>query len=61
MRFLGTMPNAEELENLAYRVIVVGFVFWTSVWLALVGMSAVAFNYTIANPFFKGLHAHSGL
>ncbi len=111
LRFLGTMPNAERLENLAYRVIVVGFVFWTftliagsiwaerawgrywgwdtkevwtfiiwvlfagyiharatrgwrgtrSAWLALVGMGAVAFNYTIVNLFFKGLHVYSGL
>ena len=111
MRFLGTLPTAEKLENLAYRVIVVGFVFWTftliagsiwaerawgrywgwdtkevwtfiiwvlfagyiharatrgwrgtrSAWLALVGMGAVAFNYTIVNLFFKGLHVYSGL
>lgn len=111
LRFLGTMPDAERLENLAYRVIVVGFVFWTftliagsiwaerawgrywgwdtkevwtfiiwvlfagyiharatrgwrgtrSAWLALVGMGAVAFNYTIVNLFFKGLHVYSGL
>jgi ABC-type transport system involved in cytochrome c biogenesis permease subunit len=32
-----------------------------SAWLALVGMGAVAFNYTIVNLFFKGLHAYSGL
>ncbi len=111
MRFLGTMPKAEALENLAYRVIVVGFVFWTftliagsiwayhawgrywgwdtkevwtfiiwvlfagyiharatrgwrgtrSAWLALIGFGAVAFNYTIVNLFFKGLHTYSGL
>ena len=111
MRFLGTMPTAEKLENIAYRVIVVGFVFWTftliagsiwaerawgrywgwdtkevwtfiiwvlfagyiharatrgwrglrSAWLALIGFGAVAFNYTIVNLFFKGLHVYSGL
>ena len=111
MNFLGTMPTAERLENLAYRVIVVGFVFWTftliagsiwasrawgrywgwdtkevwtfiiwvlfagyiharatrgwrggrSAWLALIGFGAVAFNYTIVNLFFKGLHVYSGL
>jgi cytochrome c-type biogenesis protein CcsB len=111
LKFLGTMPAAERLENLAYRVIVVGFVFWTftliagsiwagrawgrywgwdtkevwtfiiwvlfagyiharatrgwrgtrSAWLALVGFGAVAFNYTIVNLFFKGLHVYSGL
>jgi cytochrome c-type biogenesis protein CcsB len=111
MNFLGTIPTSERLENLAYRVIVVGFVFWTftliagsiwagrawgrywgwdtkevwtfiiwvlfagyiharatrgwrgtrSAWLALVGMGAVAFNYTIVNLFLKGLHAYSGL
>lgn len=111
MKFLRTMPKAEALENLAYRVIVVGFVFWTftliagsiwafhawgrywgwdtkevwtfiiwvlfagyiharatrgwrgtrSAWLALIGFGAVAFNYTIVNLFFKGLHVYSGL
>lgn len=34
LRFLGTMPKAEALENLAYRVIVVGFVFWTFTLIA---------------------------
>ncbi len=111
MKFLGTMPKAEVLEDLAYRVIVVGFVFWTftliagsiwafhawgrywgwdtkevwtfiiwvlfagyiharatrgwrgtrSAWLAIIGFGAVAFNYTIVNLFFNGLHAYSGL
>lgn len=111
LRFLGTIPTSEKLENLAYRVIVVGFVFWTftliagsiwafhawgrywgwdtkevwtfiiwvlfagyiharatrgwrgtrSAWLALIGFGAVAFNYTIVNLFFKGLHVYSGL
>ncbi len=111
LTFLGTMPKADVLENLAYRVIVVGFVFWTftlmagsiwafhawgrywgwdtkevwtfiiwvlfagyiharatrgwrgtrSAWLALIGFGAVAFNYTIVNLFFKGLHVYSGL
>jgi len=111
LKFLDTMPSAEKLENLAYRVIVIGFVFWTftliagaiwagrawgrywgwdtkevwtfiiwvlyagyiharatrgwrgtrSAWLALVGFGAIAFNYTIVNLFFKGLHVYSGL
>jgi cytochrome c-type biogenesis protein CcsB len=111
LKFLDTLPAAEQLENLAYRVIVVGFVFWTftliagaiwaerawgrywgwdtkevwtfiiwtifagyiharatrgwrgsrSAWLALIGFSAVVFNFTIVNLFFKGLHAYSGL
>jgi cytochrome c-type biogenesis protein CcsB len=110
-RFMATLPNAETLENLAYRVILVGFVFWTftliagaiwaerawgrywgwdtkevwtfiiwtifagyiharatrgwrgsrSAWLAIVGFSAVLFNFTIVNLFFKGFHAYSGL
>ena len=110
-RFLATLPTAEVLENLAYRLILVGFVFWTftliagaiwaerawgrywgwdtkevwtfiiwtifagyiharatrgwrgsrSAWLAIVGFSAVMFNFTIVNLFFKGLHAYSGL
>lgn len=110
-RFLKTLPTAERLETLAYRVIVVGFVFWTftliagaiwaerawgrywgwdtkevwtfiiwvlfagyiharatrgwrgarSSWLAIIGFSAVLFNFTIVNLFFKGLHAYSGL
>ena len=33
-RFLNTMPNSEQLETLAYRVIVVGFVFWTFTLMA---------------------------
>lgn len=111
LKFLDTIPDAVKLENLAYRVIVVGFVFWTftlmagaiwaehawgrywgwdtkevwtfiiwtifagyiharatrgwrgsrSAWLAIIGFSAVMFNFTIVNLFFKGLHAYSGL
>lgn len=34
INFLDTFPNAEKLENLAYRVIVVGFVFWTFTLIA---------------------------
>ena len=110
-RYLATLPDAERLENLSYRVILVGFVFWTftliagaiwaerawgrywgldtkevwtfiiwtifagyiharatrgwrgsrSAWLAIVGFTAVVFNFTIVNLFFKGLHAYSGL
>ncbi len=29
LRFLQTLPAAEALENLAYRITVIGFVFWT--------------------------------
>ncbi|WP_246142123.1 c-type cytochrome biogenesis protein CcsB [Lacisediminihabitans profunda] len=111
LKFLDTVPGSVALENLAYRVIVVGFVFWTftlmagaiwaehawgrywgwdtkevwtfiiwtifagyiharatrgwrgsrSAWLAIIGFSAVMFNFTIVNLFFKGLHAYSGL
>ncbi|MFM9876678.1 MAG: c-type cytochrome biogenesis protein CcsB [Rhodoglobus sp.] len=111
LRFLDTLPAPEKLENMAYRLIVVGFVFWTftliagavwaerawgrywgwdtkevwtfiiwtifagyiharatrgwrgsrSAWLAIIGFSAVVFNFTIVNLFFKGLHAYSGL
>ena len=111
LRFLDTLPGADKLENMAYRMIVVGFVLWTftliagaiwaerawgrywgwdtkEVWtfiiwtifagyiharatrgwrgsrsavLAIVGFSAVVFNFTIVNLFFKGLHAYSGL
>ncbi|MDQ0644464.1 c-type cytochrome biogenesis protein CcsB [Microbacterium murale] len=32
-----------------------------SAWLAIIGFSAVIFNFTIVNVFFKGLHAYSGL
>ncbi|MET1020175.1 MAG: c-type cytochrome biogenesis protein CcsB, partial [Microterricola sp.] len=28
-RFLGTLPSAEKLESLAYRVNIVGFILWT--------------------------------
>ena len=109
--FLATFPSSEALENIAYRVIVVGFAFWTftliagaiwaerawgrywgwdtkevwtfiiwvtfagyiharatrgwrgsrSAWLAIIGFSAVLFNFTIVNLFFKGLHAYTGL
>jgi cytochrome c-type biogenesis protein CcsB len=109
--FLATFPASEVLENIAYRVIVVGFAFWTftlmagaiwaerawgrywgwdtkevwtfiiwvtfagyiharatrgwrgsrSAWLAIIGFTAVMFNYTIVNLFFKGLHAYTGL
>jgi cytochrome c-type biogenesis protein CcsB len=111
MRFLTTFPEAERVENMSYRLIIVGFIFWTftliagaiwanhawgrywgwdtkevwtfivwviyagyiharstkgwrgsrSAWLALVGFSAVLFNFTIVNLFFKGFHAYSGL
>ncbi len=109
--FLDTLPSAEKLENSAYRLTVIGFVFWTftliagaiwaerawgrywgwdtkevwtfiiwtlfagyiharatrgwrgsrSAWLAIIGFSAVIFNFTIVNLFFKGLHTYSGL
>ena len=32
-----------------------------SAWLSIVGFTAVIFNFTIVNQFFKGLHAYSGL
>ncbi|MDI2098906.1 c-type cytochrome biogenesis protein CcsB [Ruicaihuangia caeni] len=111
LRFLRSLPSAERLENLAYRLNIVGFIFWTftliagavwaerawgrywgwdtkevwtfivwvlyagyiharatrgwrgnrSAWLAIIGFSAILFNYTVVNLFFKGLHAYSGL
>ena len=33
-RFLQTLPTADQLENLAYRVILVGFVMWTFTLIA---------------------------
>ncbi|HLP22752.1 MAG TPA: c-type cytochrome biogenesis protein CcsB [Microbacteriaceae bacterium] len=110
-RFLATLPDAERLENFAYRINIVGFILWTftlmagaiwaerawgrywgwdtkevwtfiiwtlfagyiharatrgwrgtrASWLAIVGFSAVIFNFTVVNLFFKGLHAYSGL
>jgi len=110
-RFLRAFPGSEALENLAYRVNVIGFAFWTftliagaiwaehawgrywgwdtkevwtfiiwvvfagyiharatrgwrgapSAWLAIVGFTAVLFNFTVVNLFFKGMHAYSGL
>ncbi|MBV0893991.1 c-type cytochrome biogenesis protein CcsB [Microbacterium sp. NC79] len=109
--FLDTLPTADNLEGLAYRFSIVGFILWTftliagsvwandawgrywgfdtkevwtfviwvlyagyiharatrgwrgnrSAWLSIVGFSAVLFNFTIVNIFFKGLHAYSGL
>ena len=32
-----------------------------SAWLALIGFSAVMFNFGVVNVFFKGLHSYSGL
>ena len=32
-----------------------------SAWLSIIGFSAVLFNFTIVNIFFKGLHSYSGL
>jgi cytochrome c-type biogenesis protein CcsB len=32
-----------------------------SAWLAIIGFSAVMFNFGIVNVFFHGLHAYSGL
>ncbi|HEU4806972.1 MAG TPA: c-type cytochrome biogenesis protein CcsB [Homoserinimonas sp.] len=111
LAMLKTLPDAVRLENLAYLVTVVGFVFWTftliagsiwaerawgrywgwdtkevwtfiiwviyagyiharatrgwrgarSAWLAIIGFSAVMFNYTVVNLFFEGLHSYSGL
>jgi len=37
---------------------------WTgkrSAWLVVVGFSAIVFNFTIVNLYFKGLHVYSGL
>lgn len=34
LRFLVRIPDAEQLENMAYRVTVVGFVFWTFTLIA---------------------------
>jgi len=109
--FLSSFPDSDRLENLAYRVAIIGFVFWTftliagsiwaehawgrywgwdtkevwtfviwvlyagyiharatrgwrgnrSSWLAIIAYSAVIFNFSIVNVFFKGLHAYSGL
>ncbi len=109
--FLATLPDADQLERLAYRVNIIGFILWTftlmagaiwaeaawgrywgwdtkevwtfiiwvvyagyiharatrgwrgsrSAWLAIIGFSAVLFNFTVVNLFFKGLHAYSGL
>ncbi|WP_307807429.1 c-type cytochrome biogenesis protein CcsB [Naasia sp. SYSU D00948] len=111
LRLPVAIPGTVTLENWAYRVNIVGFIFWTftliagaiwaehawgrywgwdtkevwtfiiwviyagyiharatrgwrgsrSAWLAIVGYSAVLFNFGIVNVFFKGLHAYSGL
>ncbi|GMA29208.1 c-type cytochrome biogenesis protein CcsB [Arenivirga flava] len=34
MRAFASLPDAEKLENLAYRLIIVGFVFWTFTLIA---------------------------
>ena len=111
LRFMATLPSAVRLEDFAYRMAIIGFVFWSftliagsiwaerawsrywgwdtkevwtfviwvlyagfiharatrgwrgtrSAWLSIVAYSAVIFNYTVVNVFFKGLHAYSGL
>lgn len=111
LSFLSSLPNAVRLEDLSYRMAIVGFVFWTftliagsiwaesawsrywgwdtkevwtfviwvlyagfiharatrgwrgtrSAWLSIIAYTAVIFNFTIVNVFFKGLHAYSGL
>jgi len=111
LRFLATLPSSATLENLAYRISIIGFILWTftlmagsiwaeqswgrywgwdtkevwtfiiwviyagyiharatrgwrgsrSAWLAIIGFSAVMFNFGVVNVFFKGLHAYSGL
>jgi cytochrome c-type biogenesis protein CcsB len=32
-----------------------------SAWLTLIGFTAIIFNFTIVNMYFKGLHVYSGL
>ncbi|GAA1230722.1 hypothetical protein GCM10009588_04420 [Microbacterium phyllosphaerae] len=32
-----------------------------SSWLSIIGFTAVLFNFTVVNIFFKGLHAYSGI
>jgi cytochrome c-type biogenesis protein CcsB len=32
-----------------------------SAWLSIIGFTAILFNYSVVNLFFKGLHAYSGL
>jgi cytochrome c-type biogenesis protein CcsB len=104
-------PDLRQLERIAYRFNMVGFVAWSftliagaiwaerawhrywgwdtkevwtfiiwviyagylhamatrgwtgkrAAWLGLIGFSAVIFNFTIVNLFFKGLHVYSGL
>ncbi len=103
-------PDLRQLERIAYRFNMVGFVSWSftliagaiwaerawhrywgwdtkevwtfiiwviyagylhamatrgwtgkrAAWLGLIGFSAVIFNFTIVNLFFKGLHVYSG-
>ncbi|KQQ25578.1 c-type cytochrome biogenesis protein CcsB [Frondihabitans sp. Leaf304] len=110
LKLLDTLPEADRLEDLAYRIALVGFVLWTftlmagaiwarsawgrywgwdtketwtfiiwviyagyiharatrgwrgtrSAYLSLIGFSAVMFNFSIVNLFFRGLHAYSG-
>jgi len=34
LKFLATLPSSERLENLAYRTMIVGFIFWTFTLIA---------------------------
>ncbi|MBN9151120.1 MAG: c-type cytochrome biogenesis protein CcsB [Cryobacterium sp.] len=110
-RMLTTIPDAQSLDVIAYRITIVGFALWTftlmagsiwaerawgrywgwdvkevwtfiiwviyaayihakatrgwqgnrAAWLAIIGFSAVLFNFGIVNVFFTGLHSYSGL
>ena len=110
-RLMSALPTRDRLEQLAYRLNIVGFILWTftliagaiwaerawgrywgwdtkevwtfiiwvvyagyiharatrgwrgnrSAWLAIVGFTAVMFNFGIVNVFFTGLHSYSGL
>ncbi|MCF8529299.1 MAG: c-type cytochrome biogenesis protein CcsB [Aquiluna sp.] len=110
-KVMNLFPDLDQLERLAYRFNIVGFVLWSftliagaiwaerawhrywgwdtkevwtfiiwvlyagylhamatrgwrgskAAWLGVIAFSAVIFNFTIVNLFFKGLHVYSGL
>jgi ABC-type transport system involved in cytochrome c biogenesis permease subunit len=60
LRFMDTMLDAEKLETLAYRTIIVGFVFWTftlmagSIWASHAGRATGAGTRRKSGPSSSG-------
>ena len=62
--------DVKEVWTLIIWILYAGFIHaratrgWRgirSAWLSIIAYTAVIFNFTIVNTYFKGLHAYSGL